>query len=263
MTDPLTGRGFLLVGAANGIGFETAALLVSKGAKVAVIDRDAEALARAGRVLGEGLLAAITADLLDDGGIDAAVDQAATRLGRLDGLVNCAAVDLEKPAEAVTDGEWDRLYAINRRAPMRICRSTFPFLKAAAKAAAGREELGGASVVNIASAAGLSPLRNRAAYCSSKAGLIMMSKALAMEWAPSGIRVNAVCPGAVDTALFRTSYEDGPEPEAMLQRIRERYALQRVAQPRELAEAIAFLCSPASSFVTGVAFAVDGGRSFH
>ena len=107
------------------------------------------------------------------------------------------------------------------------------------------------------------PLANRTAYCTPKAGLVMMSKALAMEWAPYGIRVNAICPGAVDTPLFRTSYENAADPAAELEKIKARYALARIAEPDELAQAITFLASPAASYITGVALAVDGGRTFH
>jgi len=104
---------------------------------------------------------------------------------------------------------------------------------------------------------------HRTAYCASKAGLIMFGKALAMEVAADGIRVNSVCPGAVDTPLFRSSYEGSDDPAGDLELIRRRYAMHRIALPQELAEAILFMSSPASSYITGTALAVDGGRTFH
>jgi NAD(P)-dependent dehydrogenase (short-subunit alcohol dehydrogenase family) len=136
---------------------------------------------------------------------------------------------------------------------MRACRAALPFMRRA----------GGGCIVNVASAAGLSPLAGRSAYCASKAGVIMFGKALAIELAADGIRVNAVCPGAIDTPLLRSSWENADDPERELENIRQRYALRRIADAAEVAEAILFLCGPASSYITGTALAVDGGRSYH
>ena len=110
--------------------------------------------------------------------------------------------------------------------------------------------------------AGLQPLRHRTAYGASKAGLQMFSKALAIEAAEFGVRVNTVCPGAVDTELFRDSLPSG-EPEPALQAVRGRYALARIADPDEIAAVIAFLTSRDASYITGATIAVDGGRTFH
>jgi NAD(P)-dependent dehydrogenase (short-subunit alcohol dehydrogenase family) len=118
-------------------------------------------------------------------------------------------------------------------------------------------------MVLVASAAGLRPLPLRSAYCSAKAGLIMFAKVLAQELADDNIRVNALCPGPVDTAMFRASYENAVDPKAELAMIRERYAMRRVADADEIARAAVFLTGRDSSFVTGSALAVDGGRVFH
>ena len=140
---------------------------------------------------------------------------------------------------------------------MLVARAAYPHLKAA----------GGGTIVNVSSAAGLSPLEHRVAYCASKAGLQMASKALAMEAAAFNIRVNVVCPGAVETDLFRSSFAsafDGAADEnAIREAVRSRYALHRIAEPEEIAAAIAWLSGAESSYVTGVALAVDGGRTFH
>ncbi|OED00688.1 SDR family NAD(P)-dependent oxidoreductase [Rhizobium sp. YK2] len=253
MSKDVSGLRFIVVGGAAGIGFATARMLVARGAKVAVIDRDQPGLGRAKADLGEELVAALQGDLLDTAGFDAVFERAVAALGGLDGLVNCAGIDLLKPAETMSDAEWDRVLAVNLTGPMRTCQSALPYLK---NSPAG-------AIVNLSSGAGLMPLANRTAYCTAKAGLVMMSKALAMEWAPYGIRVNAICPGAVDTPLFRTSYEYAADPVAQLEQIKARYALARIAEPDELAEAITFLVSPAASYITGVALAVDGGRTFH
>lgn len=244
---------YLVVGGANGIGLESARILAGKGASLAIVDINKGALLNAQREM-----PAITyigvADLSHSATTDRVISDAIAALGgTLDGLINCAGIDYEAPLESMTDDEWDRLFTVNLRAPMRVCRASFQALKAA----------GSSSVVNLSSGAGLMPLPNRTAYCSTKAGLIMMSKALALEWAPHGIRVNAICPGAVDTALFRTSYKNWPDPEARLQQIKDRYPLRRIAHPKELAEAVVFLASASASYITGTAMAVDGGRTFH
>lgn len=248
MTTELSSLRFIVVGGAAGIGLATAELLASRGAKVAIIDRNEATVASA-----EGIVASLKGDLLDHAGFDAAFAEAVGALGGLDGLINCAGIDLLKPVETMSDAEWARILAVNLTGPMRTCQSALPYLKQSPVGA----------IVNLSSGAGLMPIADRTAYCTAKAGLVMMSKALAMEWAPYGIRVNAICPGAVDTPLFRTSYENAPDPAARLEQIKTRYALKRIADPAELAEAIVFLASPAASYITGVALAVDGGRTFH
>jgi len=252
------GRAFLVTGGASGIGLAVARLALQRGAAVAIADRDAEALERAALALREtagaaGRMLALRCDVSQGAQVDAAVAQAATGLGHLDALVNAAGVDHMQPLDQIDDSEWARTLAVNLTGPMMVCRAALPHLRQA----------GGATIVNIASAAGLVPLPGRSAYCATKAGLIMFGKALAMELAADGIRVNSVCPGAVDTPLFRTSYENAPDPEAGLQKIRDRYALRRIAGPDELAEAVLYLSSDASSYVSGTAHAVDGGRSYH
>jgi NAD(P)-dependent dehydrogenase (short-subunit alcohol dehydrogenase family) len=137
--------------------------------------------------------------------------------------------------------------------PMLVCHAAVPAMKHA----------GRGTIVNIASGAALRPLEHRTAYCTAKAGLVMFGKALALDLAPHGIRVNAICPGIIDTPMFRSSWEGNPDPQAELARILDRYVIKRPGQPDEIAHAALFLTGDESSFVTGVALAVDGGRTFH
>lgn len=141
---------------------------------------------------------------------------------------------------------------INLTGAMRVCRAAVRAFPAS-----------GGSIVLIASGAGLRPLPRRTAYCAAKGGLVMLARALALDLAEQKIRVNALCPGPVDTPMFRASYENTADAQATLNMIRERYALKRVAAADEIAAAALFLTSGASSFVTGSALAVDGGRTFH
>lgn len=246
------GQRFVISGGASGIGLAVARLALQRGARVGLLDRDAEALATAARSLGEGAVT-LNCDVADADAVHRAVAEAAERLDGIDALVNSAGIDLLTPLEAMQDADWSRVLAVNLTGPMLLCRAALPHLRRA----------GGGTIVNVSSGAGLSPLPNRTAYCAAKAGVIMFGKALAIEAAPDGIRVNAVCPGAIDTPLFRTSYENAPDPAAALEAIRERYALRRIAQPEEVAEAVLYLSSAASSYITGTALAVDGGRTFH
>lgn len=247
-----TARRFVVSGGASGIGFAVARLAVARGARVVLLDRDAPRLQASAEALGDAALP-LVCDVTDSQAVTAAVNQAAHWLGGLDALVNSAGVDSLKPLEQTGDEEWARTLAVNLTGPMLMCRAAMPHLRAA----------GGGSIVNISSGAGLRPLPNRTAYCATKAAVIMFGKALSIEAAADGIRVNAVCPGAIDTPLFRTSYEDSDDPQGTLEEIRRRYALGRVAAPEEVAEAVLYLSGPGASYITGTALAVDGGRTFH
>lgn len=253
MSGALKGRRILITGAAKGIGLATVERFIAEGARVAALDRDEAALAALrGRFEAEALHAA-KVDVTEPGAVSTVVGASAEALGGLDGLVNAAGIDLIASIETMTLADWNRIIAVNLTGPMLVTQAAFPHLRAA----------GGATVVNVSSGAGLSPLKHRTAYCASKAGLQMAGKALAMEAAEFGIRVNTICPGAVETELFRSSIDTAPDPQAAYETVRARYALQRIAAPGEIAAAILWLTSAESSYVTGTAIAVDGGRTFH
>lgn len=253
MSGGLAGRRILVTGAAKGIGLATAERFLAEGAQVAALDRDEVALAALATRFDRGRLHPAAADVADPASVEAAVVQSAATLGGLDGVVNAAGIDLVADIEAMVLADWTRIIAVNLTGPMLVVQAAYPHLRAA----------GGGTIVNVSSAAGLAPLRHRTAYCASKAGLQMASKALAMEAAAFGIRVNTVCPGAVETDLLRTSIDGTPDPPAAYEAVRARYALQRIAMPDEIAAAILWLTSAESSYVTGTAIAVDGGRTFH
>jgi NAD(P)-dependent dehydrogenase (short-subunit alcohol dehydrogenase family) len=248
----LEGRRILVTGAASGIGFAVARRFGEEGAKVGLLDRDAAALREALSRLGRGAAEAV-ADVSNEAEVASAVGALASALGGLDGVVNSAGIDLLKPFGETSRAEWSRIMAVNLDGPFHVCQAALPHLKKAV----------GGTVVNIASGAGLRPLEHRTAYCASKAALVMFTKALAMDLSGDGIRANAICPGIIDTPLFRTSYENAPDPKAELARILDRYVIKRVGQPDDIASAALFLTSRDSSYVTGSAFAIDGGRTFH
>ncbi|NVM93000.1 NAD(P)-dependent dehydrogenase (short-subunit alcohol dehydrogenase family) [Variovorax sp. SG517] len=245
-------RRFVVSGGASGIGLAVARLALARGARTVLLDHDASRLQTSAQALGDAALP-LVCDVTDSQAVTAAMNHAVHWLGGLDALVNSAGVDSLKPLEQTGDDEWARTLAVNLTGPMLTCRAAMPHLRAA----------GGGSIVNISSGAGLRPLPNRTAYCATKAAVIMFGKALSIEAAPDGIRVNAVCPGAIDTPLFRSSYEHAEDPQGALEEIRQRYALGRVAAPEEVAEAVLYLSGPGASYITGTALAVDGGRTFH
>jgi NAD(P)-dependent dehydrogenase (short-subunit alcohol dehydrogenase family) len=245
----LAGRRVLITGAASGIGLAIARLFQSEGARVAMLDRDA---ARLKDTAADGAVP-LVCDVGDERQVRDAVARAVAGLGGLDGVVNSAGIDLMRPFEAMTSAEWARVMAVDLTGPMLVCHAALPAMK----------EAGRGTIVNIASGAALRPLEQRTAYCAAKAGLVMLGKTLAVDLAPYHIRVNAICPGIIDTPLFRASWAGAADPEAELARILDRYVIKRPGRPEEIAQAALYLTSDESSFVTGAALAVDGGRTFH
>lgn len=252
----LSGRRILVTGAASGIGRATAELFRAEGAAVVLLDRDENKLDDAASEIAREngpTVTTVAVDLSDDAAVTPAINRAAADLGGLDGLVGCAGVDLVRPFHEMTHSEWRRILDVNLTGAFSTTHAVLPHLRAA----------GSATVVHVASGAALRPLEARSAYCVSKAGLVMFAKTLAIDLARHGIRVNAICPGIVDTPLFRQSLEASGEPEAELEKILDRYLIRNIGQPEDIANAALFLSSKESAHVTGTTLAVDGGRTFH
>jgi NAD(P)-dependent dehydrogenase (short-subunit alcohol dehydrogenase family) len=238
----LENRKILITGGASGIGRATCELFVREGAAVAVLDRDVSRVAGAH---------AIAADVSDAASVARAMQQAAQALGGLDGLVNAAGVFINRALMETTPDVWNATIAVNLTGTFLCVQAAVPFLRQAERA----------TIVNIASGVGLLPTGGGStAYVASKGGVIAMTRALAAELAP-GIRVNAVCPGAVETPMTDGTLRDSAG--AVIPAIVNRYALGRPAAPDEIAAGILFLTAHESSFVTGVNLAVDGGRTYH
>jgi NAD(P)-dependent dehydrogenase (short-subunit alcohol dehydrogenase family) len=235
----------LVTGAARGIGLAATKRFLADGWRVALLDIDGENLARTFKALSKpDTTMAITCDVSDAAGVAAAVKSVAERFGRLDALVNNAGIAIFKPILDVTYEDWQRVLAVNLTGPFLVSQAAVPLMR----------DSGGGAIVNITSISGLRASTLRTAYGTSKAGLAHLTKQQAAELAALGIRVNAVAPGPVDTAMAKAVHT----PE-IRQDYHDHMPLNRYGLEEELAEAIYFLCSERSSYITGQILAVDGG----
>jgi NAD(P)-dependent dehydrogenase (short-subunit alcohol dehydrogenase family) len=244
----LQGAVALVAGGGSGIGEATAHTLAAGGVCIAIADRRPEMAQKVAADLAEtGANAiAITMDVTSQGDIDAALARVRSEFGRLDLLVNTAGFIAPAELETLDLAEWRRSFEVNVDGALLLARSCLPLLRASSIAA----------VVNVSSLAGGRGYPNGGAYGPSKAALISLSRQMALEWAPLGIRVNCVNPGTVDTPLTRANMR----PESIRDR-EARIPLQRIGQPGETGDLIAFLASPAASFITAQDINCDGGLS--
>jgi NAD(P)-dependent dehydrogenase (short-subunit alcohol dehydrogenase family) len=235
----------LVTGAARGIGLATAKRFLADGWRVALLDIDGDNLARAVKALARpDATIAVTCDVADAAGVAGAVNIVATKFGRLDALVNNAGIAIFKPILEVTYEDWSRVLAVNLTGPFLVTQAAVPLMR----------DGGGGAIVNITSISGLRASTLRTAYGTSKAGLAHLTKQQAAELASLNIRVNAVAPGPVDTAMAKAVHT----PE-IRQDYHDHMPLNRYGLEDELADAIYFLCSERASYITGQILAVDGG----
>jgi len=233
----------LVTGAASGIGAACLARFAAGGWRTAAFDR---APVPAADVATQGDVAVV-----DD--CDRAVAAALAATGRLDAVVNAAGVWSEGPSHEVTEAEWDRVLGVNLKGTFFVCRAAIEPLRAT-----------GGAIVNLSSDAGIQGNAGAAVYCASKGGVSVLTKALALELAPVGVRVNAVCPGDVDTPMLAGQARDSGEPDAYLARLRDQYpagGATRFVAPAEVAELVWYLCQPMARAVTGSLVSIDNGLS--
>jgi len=246
----LADRVAVVTGAAHGIGEATAQRLSQEGAAVVVVDvhEDGEQVARRIGVDGSRTLF-IRADVSSEVDVDRICSETKRAFGRLDVLVNNAAITLPKGFESTTPAEWDRVQGINLRAFYLTMRAAAPLLR----------ENKGSAVVNVASFHANATIENFAAYASAKSGVIGLTRSSALDLAPHGVRVNAVCPGIVDTAMWQAWLAEVEDVEATIRDVLKLQPLGRIGRPAEVANAILFLASDEAAYITGTALYVDGG----
>jgi NAD(P)-dependent dehydrogenase (short-subunit alcohol dehydrogenase family) len=237
----------LVTGAAAGIGKACVDAFVADDWKVVAVDVDEEGLALVAEQHGDAV-ATLRGDVAQRSTNERAVEEALRRHGRLDCAVANAGINLPKLIDDTTDDEFDRLIDVNVRGPVYIAQAAHRHLADS-----------GGTLVIVASKTGLVAQRNSAVYVATKGAAIQLARALALDWAPEGIRVNALCPGIVDTPMVQSFNEQLPDPESARREQEKAQPLGRLARPEECAAAVLFLASESASFITGVALPVDGG----
>lgn len=255
MTGRLQGKVGLITGAGSGIGRATARLFASKGAAVAVVDlredvakETADAIVEAG-----GRAVGIAADVTDADAISAAVERTVAELGRLDIVYNNAGIGSTGSVAEASESDWDLCFAVNVKGTFLTSRAAVPHLEAN----------GGGAIVNQGSVAALVGVANFAAYCAAKGAVVALTRSMAVDLAPRGIRVNVICPGTVFTPLMEpmlTARGGGDMAKGLAMTV-AKYPIGRLGTPEEIAAVALFLASDDATFVTGSTFAADGGMT--
>ncbi|MDH4412308.1 MAG: SDR family NAD(P)-dependent oxidoreductase [Rhizobium sp.] len=248
----LTAKTCVVTGATSGIGAATAVELAARGACVVLVGRNAQRgqAVVASIAVGGGRAVFVEADLADRAAPDRIVEQSLQHFGRIDVLVNNAGMLINGTVEETSDTDWDRIMDINLASAMRMSRAVIRPMREAKKGA----------IVNVASDWALMGARGALAYCVSKAALTQLTRCMALDHVPDGIRVNAVCPTDTDTPMLDLAFE-GDGRDWKVEKLAATIPMGRVARVDEVAKVIAFLASDDASFMTGALVPIDGGTS--
>jgi NAD(P)-dependent dehydrogenase (short-subunit alcohol dehydrogenase family) len=247
----LSGKVALITGGGTGIGRAIALAFAGEGASVAVAGRRVEKLKEVAQEIEnqEGAAIAVECDVTRAKDAERAVAETAKEFGKLNVLVNNAGMLSVSTVEGISEEEWNRLMAVNLKGPFLMSRAVLPEFR----------KCGGGVVVNIGSVLGLFAVKNRAAYCASKGGVTMLTKAMALDHAHENVRVNCICPSIVETELVKGLFNNSEEGEALKKARMGTIPLGRFGKPMDVAELALFLASEESSWITGAAIPLDGG----
>lgn len=250
MAGRLNGKAAIVTGAAGSIGLAITRAFLREGARVALFDFQPDALAAAMDEPGSDNASAHMCDVTDAGQIDKAVAEATNRHGAFDIVVNNAGISLVGGLEELTEEEWDRTFSVNVKSIFLLTRRIIPQMRAR----------GAGSVINVASESAFIGFAAHPAYCSSKAAVVHLSRSMAARYAKDGIRTNALCPGTIDTPLYRGFLAQQADPEAVNREVVAMHPLG-LGTPDDIAYAAVYLASDESRYATGAPFLIDGGST--
>jgi meso-butanediol dehydrogenase / (S,S)-butanediol dehydrogenase / diacetyl reductase len=242
----LEGRSAVVTGVGSGLGREIARVLAAEGANVLGCDVND---AGGNETMGGGLGSYRHVDVSREREVEQLIAAAIEQFGRLDVMVNNAAIQIEEELAETTEEQLDRILAVNLKGVFFGCKHAVRAMRTT----------GGGSIVNIASILGLVGDGLLAAYCAAKGGVLGITRATAVRYGADGIRCNAVCPGDIDTPLVAAYFRTAENPAQLRAEVEAEYPLGRIAQPEEIARAVVFLASEDSSFMTGQPLVLDGG----
>lgn len=246
MAGSLVGKVAIVTGGGRGIGSGITRRFIEEGAQVAIVQRNLPP-----EELVDCQTAFISADLARSDDIAKAVDMAAARFGGLDILVNNAGIMFEKTVDEMSEQDWDRMMAINLKAPFLLTKKALPYLR----------QRGGGSIINIGSIEGLASNPGHPAYSASKAGIHGLTAAVAVDHGHEGIRCNAIAPGWINSDLSENYIESTPDSARMRRELLAMHPAGRLGEPRDVGNLAVWLASDKSTFVTGQVYVIDGGRT--